>query len=123
MAVTQVVEHEATTASGKSERPARQPGAAWSTPSQLRKSMPIVRLVAEIWAIPQVQKIGLLVDEDGVQVRVLMANDERDARAKVYDAEREYLNGTSPHDFNLRVVPLSKAGDTLPPSFQTILER
>jgi hypothetical protein len=101
----------------------RLPAAAWSTESQLRKSLPIVRLLAELWAISHVAKIGLLVDEAGIQVRVLMAEDDREARAKVFDAERSYLNATSPHGFNLRVSPASKAGTQLPPPFETVLER
>ena len=104
-------------------RSSRQPAAAWSMPSQLRKSLPIVRLIAEIWAIPQVGKVGVVADGDGIQVRVLMAENDRAARAKVYDAERSYLITTSPHDFNLRVSPIAKAGRTLPPPFETVLER
>lgn len=101
----------------------RLPAAAWSTESQLRKSWPMVKLLAEIWAIPEVAKVGLLVDEDGIQVRVLMAENDRGARAKVYDAERDYLNGTSAHRFSLRVSPVSKVGRSLPPAFETVLER
>ena len=122
MTVTQVAEQEATVEPRKPGR-TRLPAAAWSTESQLRKSWPIVKLLAEIWAIPEVAKVGLLVDEDGIQLRVLMEKDERDARAKVYDAEREYLSGTAPHGFSLRVSPVSKAGRKLPPIFETVLER
>jgi hypothetical protein len=101
----------------------RLPAAAWSTESQLSKTWPVVKLLAEIWAVPEVAKVGLRVDEDGIQIRVLMAKDDRGARAKVYDAERAYLNGTSPHSFSLRVSPVSKAGRSLPPAYETVLER
>lgn len=123
MVITQAEERDATAASGKSERSVRQPAAAWSTPSQLRKALPIVKLLAEVWAIPSVTKVGLLVDEAGIQVRVLVAEEDRGARAKVYAAERDYLNATSPHSFKLRVSPTSRAGTQLPASFETILER
>ena len=44
-----------------SQAPRRQ-RVAWPKPSQLRRSAPILRLLAEIWAIPEVSKIGILVD-------------------------------------------------------------
>ena len=104
-------------------RSSRQPAAAWSTPAQLRKSLPIVRFIAEVWAIPQVGKVGVLANEGGIQVRVLMKENDRDARSKIFDAERLYLNATSPHDFDLRVSSIAKAGSTLPQSFEAVLER
>ena len=123
MAVTRTIEQNATEVSNRAARAARQPAAVWASPSQVRKASPMVRLLAEIWAIPQVKKIGVVADEEGIQVRVLVAEDDRDARARVYAAERGYLNTTSPHGFNLRVSPASKAGMELPAPFETILER
>jgi hypothetical protein len=79
--------------------------------------------LSEIWAIPEVSKIGLLIDDAGVQVRVLIQNEDRSVRSKVYAAERSYLNGTPPHGFKLRVSSLPKVGNVMPPPFETVLER
>ena len=127
MAVTRAIEQEATVASEKSTRSARQPAAAWSTPAQLRKSWPIVRLLAEIWAIPQVNKIGLRVDGTGIYVRVLVPEDTREVSYRIYGAERDYLNATSLHNFDLMVTPTNRvpAGilENILAGFETVLER
>jgi hypothetical protein len=67
--------------------------------------------------VPEVAKVGLHADESGVQVRVLMGDNQRAARARIYAAERDYLNATRPHGFSLRVTPMSKAGLEMPPPF------
>jgi hypothetical protein len=103
--------------------PARKPGAPWSSAAQMRRSLPMLRLLADIWAIPQVGKVGLLSDDAGIQLRVLVRDDDRAARAKIYDAEREYLNATATHGFALRVTPMAKVGREMPPLFETVLER
>jgi hypothetical protein len=85
--------------------------------------VPILRLLAEIWSIPQVSKIGILADESGVQLRVLLTEEDRPSRSRIYTAEREYLNTTAPHGFNLWASPMSRAGKTFPPPFELVLDR
>jgi len=122
-----VVEQEATRDAPEprmtATRPARKPGAPWSSAAQLRRSLPMLRLLADIWAIPQVGKVGLLSDDAGIQVRVLIRDNDRVARARVYNAERAYLNATEMHGFALRVTPMAKAGSEMPPPFETVLQR
>lgn len=104
-------------------RSARPQRVSWPKPSQLRRSLPILRLLAEIWSIPHVKKIGILVDESGTQVRVLIAEEDRSARSRIYAAERDYLNATAPHHFSLWVSPISRAGSSMPLPFETVVER
>jgi hypothetical protein len=52
-----------------------------------------------------------------------MGDNQRAARGRIYAAERDYLNATRPHGFNLRVTPMAKAGPNMPPPFETVLER
>jgi hypothetical protein len=101
----------------------RLPTPAWPKPSQLRRSVPIYRLFAELWAIPEVSQIGLLLDDEGVKVRVLISDDTTAVRSKVYAAERAYLNSTPPHGFKLWASALSKVGNVMPPPFDPVLER
>jgi hypothetical protein len=104
-------------------RPSRQQRVTWPKPSQLRQSVPILRLLAEIWAIPQVKKVGLWIDGAGVQVWVIMPEDDRAAESQIILAERDYLQATPLHRFVLDVVPLSRVCEDILPPFETILER
>jgi hypothetical protein len=104
-------------------KPARRRAATWPKPSQLKQSVPILRLLAEIWSTDNVLKVGVMADEEGVHLRVLLADEDRAARSSVYAAEREYLNATPPHGFELHVSAASKAGHALPFPFEAILER
>jgi hypothetical protein len=127
MAVTQVVEQEAAAASTKSARSTRQPAAAWSTDAQLRKSWPMVRLLAEIWSIPSVSTIGVTVNGAGTYVHVFMPDDDREAESQIYAAERNYLNSTSLHSFDLMVTQTNRIPEGiragLLAGFDTVLER
>ena len=104
-------------------KPARRRAAAWPKPSQLKQSVPILRLLAEIWSIPQVNKIGMHVLGADVHLWVLMPDDDRDAESKISAAERAYLNATTLHAFELDVVPLSSVREDILPPFETVLER
>ena len=85
--------------------------------------MPILRLLAEIWSIPQVATIAVAVEDTTTSVRVIIPGIDRAAMAGIYAAERQYLNTTSPHNFDLRVVPRTNASVAVPPPFETVLER
>jgi len=76
------------------EQAARQQAPLWPKPSQVQRSLPVFRLLAEIWAIPEVDRIGLAIDEAGVHVRVLIATEDRTVRSRIYAAERAYLDTT-----------------------------
>ncbi len=95
----------------------------WPSPAALRQSAPVLRLLAEIWAIPQVSKIGITLDEAEVQLWVFVPDDHRESRGKVWEAERMYLNATPLHNFRLLTIPRADAGGSLLPPFETILER
>ncbi len=104
-------------------RPSRQRAFSWPTPAQLRRSAPIFTLLAEIWAIPEVGKVGIANDEDGVEIRVLIREENRPARSAIYAAERDYLNATPPHSFRLWVSSAAKVGDVVLAPFEIVLER
>jgi hypothetical protein len=123
MAVTQVAEHEAETEPLKAARPARQPGAAWTNQTQVWRSLPMVRLLAEIWTIPEVKKVGVHVDGVGIHLWVIMPEDNTHAESRITAAERTYLNATALHPFELDVVPLASVSEEALPSFDTVLER
>jgi hypothetical protein len=112
-----VVEQEATRdapePSTTPSKSARKPGAPWSSAAQFRRSLPLLRLLADIWAIPQVNKIGLLVDGSGTYVHVLMPEDDRATESRIYEAERRYLNETSLHNFDLMVTQLHRVPDSV----------
>jgi len=128
MAVTQVVEQDAAVAPSKAPRAARLPGAAWTSPSQFIRAVPFLSLLARISAVPQVSKIEILVDGAGLQVHVLMSNDNREARSAIFSAERDYLNSTRLHSFDLRVSEVRGIPDHILDGyrlagFETVLER
>ena len=127
MAVTQVVEQEAVAAPRKARRAVRQPGAAWTSPAQLWRSGPMMRLLAEIWAIPEVGKLGVRADGLGIYVHVLMPQEDRAAEYRIYDVEADYLDATAPHGFDLMVTQLSQVPesiqDELIVGYEVLLER
>ena len=122
MAVTQVAEHEA---SEEPRRPARisLPGAAWTSGSQARKSWPIVKLLADIWSVPEVSKIGVIANGAGIHVWVFLPNDDEQAESRIFLAERSYLQETSLHTFELDIVPLSRVHPGTLPTCDVVLER
>ncbi len=95
----------------------------WPSLAELRQSAPILRLLAEIWAIPQVSKIGLTLDEAEVQVWLFVPDDDREAEGRIWEAERAYLNATLLHDFRMQIIPRGKVQENLLPPFEIILER
>jgi len=105
------------------KRAPRQVAPLWPKSSQVRQSVPVLRLISEIWAIPEVVQIGLSTDEDGVHVRVIITKEDRAVRSRVYATERTYLGTTPPHAFKLWVSPRAKVGKGLPLPFETVLER
>ena len=115
-------QHAATVPEATDER--LSPSAiGWPSLAELRKSAPVLRLLAEIWANPWVYKVGVTVDGSDVQVWVFVPEDDREAELKVWDAERMYLNATPPHHFTIWIIPRAKVRDDLLPPFETILER
>ena len=118
-----LAEHREGRGERRSGQTSRQRPVVWPKPSELRQSAPILRLRAEIWAIPEVSRIGLSLDGSGVQVWVLMPDDDRGAEARVWVAERAYLDATPLHSFELRIIPLSRVREEALPPFETVLER
>lgn len=101
----------------------RRQRVVWPKPSQLRRSAPILRLLAEIWAVPQVTKVGLMLRESDVHIWVFMPEDDRAAESKISAAERAYLNATTLHGFELDVVPTSVIREDVLPPYEVVLER
>jgi hypothetical protein len=118
-----IIEQQAVQQTPEPKAAARQRAPVWTTASQLRRSMPMIRLISELWAIPLVKKVTLLVDEAGVHVRVLIVAEDSEARSKIYSAERAYLHCTLPHGFTLWVSPQTRVGAVVPPPYETVLER
>jgi len=86
------------------KRTVRKPGNPWSQPHQARRSLPILRLLTSISSIPEVARIEMLVDGSGTYLHVVMGGEIREAEYRIYHAERDYLNATELHHFNLDVV-------------------
>ncbi|MFN8634761.1 MAG: hypothetical protein U0893_12970 [Chloroflexota bacterium] len=108
-----VVEQEATRDEPQPAGKTRKPGAVWSSAAQLRRSLPMVRLLARLAAIPDVKIIGALVDGDETFVHALTAGDERAAMSAIFEAEREYRAATKEHHFELRVTPLPRVPEPI----------
>jgi len=115
-------QHEADVPSAPDE-PVSPRTIGWPSPAELRQSAPILRLLAETWAIPRVSKIGITLDQVEVQVWVFLPEDDREAESKILAAERAYLNSTPLHQFTLDVVPLAGLAEGILPPFETVLER
>jgi hypothetical protein len=95
----------------------------WSDPEQLHEVTAIVRLLTEIWTVPQVTKIGLATRASGIDLWVFMQEDDYEAEGLISLAERDYLNASPPHGSAINVVPGSAiAPNTLPP-MTVLLER
>ena len=54
----------------KPKRTVRKPGNPWSQPHQARRSLPMLRLLTAIAAIPDVAKIEMLVDGSGTYLHL-----------------------------------------------------
>jgi hypothetical protein len=110
-------------------KPTPRPAAfKWPTRSQIHRIAPIFRLLAEIWAIPEVKKVSILVDGAGANVLVVLPEMDREATSKVFLAERDFLNSTPLHSFDLHVLPTSRVPQSIQTEyelagFETILER
>jgi len=106
---------------------AKRTTSVWTRTSQLRQAEPMIRLLTQIWAVPQVVKLGVHVDGSGTYVHALLEDDDRNAEDRIIDAESEYLRATPLHNFDLHVSPLSAlpdgVRDTLLIGFETVLER
>lgn len=97
--------------------------APWSDPEQMHEVATIVRLLTEIWTIPQVTKIGLATRETGIDLWVFMREEDYEAEGLISLAERDYLNTSPPHGFLLHVAPGSDIHPTMLPPMTVLLER
>jgi hypothetical protein len=112
----------------KPARATRKPAAPWSQPSQFRRSLPMLRLLTAISSIPEVAKIEMLVDGAGTYLHVLMREEVREAEHRIYHAERDYLNATELHSFDLHVTPMSRVPSHILEAYrlagyETVLDR
>lgn len=107
-------------------RPARTPRQrppAWPSAATLRQSAPIIRLLAELWAIPEVRRVALFRDGPNVQMAVLLDADDRVAESKISAAERAYMNDTAPHDLVVDVLTPPDWRDSVLSPYATVLDR
>ena len=95
----------------------------WSDPEQMQEVAGIVRLLTEIWTIPQVTKIGVATRSSGIDLWVFMQEDNYEAEGLISLAERDYLNAIQPHGFTLNVVPGSDIAPNMLPPMTVLLER
>ena len=106
--------------------PARMPRrqrVVWPKPSQLRQSAPILRLLAEIWSIPQATKIGLSTDERDIHLWVVMPTEDIEAEERIYGAEIDFVQAAPDPNFDLDVLILDRMPTNGLPPFETVLER
>ena len=96
---------------------------AWSDPERMHALATIVRLLTEIWTIPQVAKIGLATRAIGVDLWIFMREDDYEAEGLISLAERDYLNASPPHGFALQVVPGADIAPNMLPPMTVLLKR
>jgi hypothetical protein len=89
-------------------RSAGKPSSPWSLPSQFHRSLPLLRLITTIAAISEVIKIEILVDGAGTNVHVVLRSDLREGAHAIFHAERDYLNATMLHSFDLNITPIGR---------------
>ena len=92
-------------------------------PEQMHEVAAIVRLLTEIWTVPQVTKVGLATGESGIGLWVFMAEDDYEAEGLISLAERDYINARSPRGFSLQVVPGQDIAPSMLPPMTVLLER
>ena len=95
----------------------------WSDPEQMNEVAAIVRLMTEIWTVPQVTRLGLATRAAGVDLWIFMREDDYEAEGLISLAERDYLNSSPPHGFTLQVVPGSDIAPEMLPPMTILLER
>ena len=96
---------------------------SWSDPERMHEVAAVVRLLTEIWTIPQVMKIGLAARETGVDLWVFTREDDYESEGRISLAERDYLNASPPHRFQVHVVPGSDIDPKMLPRMAVLLER
>jgi hypothetical protein len=94
----------------------------WLSPAYLPTLAPLLRLIAGIWAIPLVQRIGVAYAGGQADLWVLMREEARDDEDRIALLEREYRQAESA-PVELHVAPLSEIDAELLPSMDLILER
>jgi hypothetical protein len=95
----------------------------WSDPEQMHELTTIVRLLTELWTVPQVAKIGLATRDTGIDLWVFMPEEDYEAEGRISLAERDYLNASPPHGFLLHVVPGADIDPNMLPAMSILLER
>jgi hypothetical protein len=98
-------------------------GHTWPSSAFLREHAPIVRLLSEIWIIPQVTKIGVSGGTHSVDLWVFTSEDSEEVEAAISAAERVYRASACTSGFVLHVIPdRAVPADALPP-YDTLIER
>ena len=95
----------------------------WSNPEQMHEVAAVVRLLTEIWTVPQVTKVALATRDGGVDLWVFMAEDDYEAEGRISLAERDYLNAGPPRGFSVNVVPGQDIAPSMLPPMTVLLER
>jgi hypothetical protein len=100
----------------------RTPASTWLSPSYLPALAPLLGLIAGVWAIPVVRRIGVAYAGGQADLWVLMREEARADEDQIALLEREYLQSESA-PFELHVVPLGEIDEELLPPMDLILER
>jgi len=95
----------------------------WSDPAQMHEVAAVVRLLTEIWTVPQVTKIGLAARETGIDLWIFMSEEDYEAEGLISLAERDYLNASAPPGFLLHVAPGTDIAPSMLPPMTILLER
>lgn len=95
----------------------------WSDPEHVDEIAATVRLLTEIWTVPQVTKVALAPRESGIDLWVFMSEDDYEAEGRISLAERAYINARSARGFSLNVVPGQDIAPSMLPPMTVLLER
>ena len=107
----------------RSARGPRQRPPVWPSAATLRQSAPIIRLLAELWAIPEIRRVAMFRDGPNIQIAVLLEADDRAAESKISAVERAYMNDTAPHDLVVDVLTPPDWRDSSFSAYATVLDR
>ena len=95
----------------------------WPSSEFLREHAPIVRLLSQLWIIPQVTKIGVSGGTHSLDLWVFTSEDSEEVEALISAAERVYRASACTSGFMLHVIPDGAVpADALPP-YDTLIER
>lgn len=93
------------------------------SPDELRSLSPIIRLVAGVWSLASVCKIGMSSDSRVLEIWVFMREENAEDEARIWDLERQYRISVEEQPFDLHVIALDQVEEGALPPVETLLDR